>query len=356
MDVASMDREVVFERTGQLGLITLNRPKALNALTLGMIRQMQGQLDAWAEDPAVGAVLVRGAGGKAFCAGGDVLAISRAAREGDELSRIFFREEYTLNRTIKTYPKPYIALIDGITMGGGVGISEHGSHRIVGDRTLYAMPETAIGMFPDVGGTYFLPRRPGRLGQYLALTGARLKAADCLYCGVATAYVPSDRSEDLVAALSQAELRGEAAGKVDDILGDVSTDPGTPPLAAHREAIDRCFASDKAVEVFAALAAEGGDWAERTLATLKAASPLALMVTEEAIRRGASLSFEDCMTMEYRLSQSFMAGRDFHEGIRALLIDKDKSPRWQHASIEAVSDAEVEAYFAPLGENDLLFR
>ncbi len=350
-----MEPEVLFEREGQLALITVNRPKALNALTLGMIREMQAQLDAWSDDPAVGAILVRGAGEKAFCAGGDVLAISRAAREGDELSQIFFREEYTLNRTIKTYAKPYIALIDGITMGGGVGISEHGSHRIVGDRTLYAMPETAIGMFPDVGGSYFLPRLPGRLGPYLALSGARLKAADCLYSGVGTAYVPSDRTEELIAALSKADLTGQSAQGVDEVLRAFSADAGEPPLAAHRAAIDRCFASDKATEIFAALAAEGGDWAERTLATLKAASPLALMVTEEAIRRGASLSFDDCMTMEYRLSQSFMAGRDFHEGIRALLIDKDKSPRWQHASIEEVSDAEVEAYFRPLGDRDLIF-
>ena len=350
-----MESEIYFGREGRLAIITLNRPKALNSLTLHMIREMQIQLETWADDPDVGAVLLQGAGEKAFCAGGDVVAVSLAAKEGGDLTRVFFREEYILNRTMKTYNKPLLALIDGITMGGGVGISVHGSHRIVGDRTLFAMPETGIGLFPDVGGSYFLPRLPGRLGQYLALTGARLKAADCIYCGVGTDYIVEERMEAALAALANAKLGTDANAEIDDIVEGFASDVGEAPLAEYREAIDRCFASDDVAEVFAALAADGSDWAQKTLAKLTAMSPLSLLVTEEEMRRGAEMSFDDCMTMEYRLSQAFMAGHDFHEGIRALLIDKDKAPKWQHGSIHEVSPAEVEAYFAPLGDRDLIF-
>ncbi len=350
-----MESEIYFGREGRLATITLNRPKALNSLTLHMIREMQVQLETWADDPDVGAVLLRGAGEKAFCAGGDVVAVSRSAKEGGELTRVFFREEYILNRTMKTYAKPLLALIDGITMGGGVGISVHGSHRIVGDRTLFAMPETGIGLFPDVGGSYFLPRLPGRLGQYLALTGARLKAADCIYCGVGTDYIVGERMEATLTALAEAELGSEANAEIDDIIVGFASNVGDAPLAELRESIDRCFASDDVAEVFAALGADESEWAEKTLAKLEGMSPLSLLVTAEEMRRGAEMSFDDCMTMEYRLSQAFMAGHDFHEGIRALLIDKDKAPKWQHASIDDVTRAEVEAYFAPLGENDLVF-
>ena len=351
-----MESEIYFGREGRLAIITLNRPKALNSLTLHMIREMQIQLETWADDPDVGAVLLQGAGEKAFCAGGDVVAVARAAKEGGELPRVFFREEYTLNRTMEFYTKPLIALIDGITMGGGVGISVHGSHRVVGDRTLFAMPETGIGLFPDVGGSYFLPRLPGRLGQYLALTGARLKAADCIYSGVGTDYLAGERLEAALVALGQAKLGADANAEIDDIIEGSASDVGEAPLAEQREEIDRCFASDDVAEIFAALGADGSDWAQKTLAKLKAMSPLSLLVTAEEMRRGAEMSFDDCMTMEYRLSQAFMAGHDFHEGIRALLIDKDKAPKWQHASIEEVSGAEVEAYFAPLGDRDLVFN
>ena len=350
-----MESEIYFGREGRLAIITLNRPKALNSLTLHMIREMQVQLETWADDPDVGAVLLQGAGEKAFCAGGDVIAVARAAKEGGELPRVFFREEYTLNRTMEFYAKPLIALIDGITMGGGVGISVHGSHRIVGERTLFAMPETGIGLFPDVGGSYFLPRLPGRLGQYLALTGARLKAADCIYCGVGTDYIVGERMEATMTALAEAELGAEANAEIDDIIDGFASGIGETPLAEERERIDRCFASDEVSEIFAALAADGSDWAEKTLAKLQAMSPLSLLVTAEEMRRGAEMSFDDCMTMEYRLSQAFMAGHDFHEGIRALLIDKDKAPKWQHASIGEVTKAEVDAYFQPLGDQDLTF-
>ena len=351
-----MDSEIYFGREGRLAIITLNRPKALNSLTLHMIREMQIQLETWADDPDVGAVLLQGAGEKAFCAGGDVVAVARAAKEDGELPRIFFREEYILNRTMEFYTKPLIALIDGITMGGGVGISVHGSHRIVGDRTLFAMPETGIGLFPDVGGSYFLPRLPGRLGQYLALTGARLKAADCIYSGVGTDYIVGERMEAALAALAEAKLGPDANAEIDDIIEGFVSDVGEAPLAERRETIDRCFASDDVAEIFAALAADGSDWAQKTLAKLIAMSPLSLLVTAEEMRRGAEMSFDDCMTMEYRLSQAFMAGHDFHEGIRALLIDKDKAPKWQHASIHEVAPAEVEVCFAPLGDRDLTFN
>lgn len=338
--------DVLFEAQGALGLITLNRPKALNALTLDMIHAMTDQLKAWAEDQDIDAVLVHGAGERAFCAGGDVLALVQP--DNTEFVARFFRDEYRLNRMIFRYPKPYIALIDGIAMGGGVGVSVHGRVRIATERTLFAMPETGIGMFPDVGGTYFLPRLPGALGLYLGLTGARLGAADCLHAGLAEAYVPEARHGDLLSGL--ADGRG-----IEDLLGALGDDAGTPPLAELRGAIDRCFAAGSVEEVLDRLAAEGGDWADETRAGLSRMSPSALKVAFRQIRAGAALEFEECMMLEYRLSQRVVPGHDFREGVRALLVDKDMSPRWDPPSLAAVSEEAVDAVFAPLGERDLTF-
>jgi enoyl-CoA hydratase len=352
----SDEPEILFERKGPLAVVTLNRPKALNALTLGMIREMQPQMDAWAADDAVAAVVVQGAGEKSFCAGGDVRAVWQAGKEGGSLARDFFFEEYRLNRTIHVFPKPYVALIDGIVMGGGIGVSVHGSHRIAGDRTLAAMPETAIGLFPDVGGSWFLPRLPGRIGLWMALTGARLKAADAVYAGIATEYVPSDKHAELEAALAQ-ELEGAADAKaaVDAVVARFAADPGPAPLAEHREEIDRLFASDRIADILAALEADGGDWATAQLEILRGRSPTSMKVTSEQLIRGKDLSFDDCMTMEYRLSQGAMASHDFYEGIRAVLVDKDHAPTWRPATLSEVTGEMVEAWFRPLGERDLTF-
>ncbi len=359
-----MSDEISFETRGPLGLITMTRPKALNALTLAMIRLLRPQLDRWAADPAVQAVAIRGEGERAFCAGGDVRAIWTAGRDGHfspgklgHLAADFFREEYLLNRQIHRYPKPYIALIDGITMGGGVGVSIHGLVRIAGDRTLFAMPETGIGLFPDVGGSHFLPRLPGALGLYMALTGARLKAADCLYTGLATHFVGGEQEEAIIEALAAADWRRGPAG-AEAALAPLSGTPAEPgQLEPLRPAIERCFAGKDSLEaVIAALEAEGDDWANANLATIAKCSPSSTKVAFEQLRRGAALDFDACMVMEYRLSQHAMReGGDFYEGIRALVVDKDRAPKWNPASLAAVSDEQVAAWFRPLGEADLRF-
>ncbi len=338
--------DILFEAQGALGLVTLNRPKAMNALTLDMVHAMTAKLGEWADDADIKAALIQGTGEKAFCAGGDVLALVRPDNEA--FIEGFFRDEYRLNRMIFRYPKPYIALIDGIVMGGGVGVSEHGSHRIATERTLYAMPETGIGMFPDVGGAYFLPRLPGELGMYLGLTGARMKAADCLYSKVADTYLPLDRHGDL--------LEGLAKGLApDDLLAELAGDAGEAPLAAHRAAIDRCFSAASVEEIAARLEGEGGEWAEKTLAALARMSPTALKTAFRQIREGGTRDFEGCMAMEYRLSQRIVPGHDFREGVRALLVDKDMKPRWAPSALAEVTEEAIDGVFAPLPGGDLTF-
>jgi len=347
--------EILFERRGAIGLVTLNRPKALNALTLGMIRLFDPQLRAWNADPQVKAVVIQGAGEKAFCAGGDVVSLyeaGKAAREGrgdGAEVRAFFSGEYVLNRLIKRLSKPYIALIDGISMGGGVGLSVHGTHRIVTERTLFAMPETGIGLYPDVGGTYFLPRLPGQVGTWLGLTGDRLKAADLLAIGAADAFLPSAGIEALVADLAAGTPPDAAVAKAKGPAGDAT-------VAANRAAIDRCYAFDTVEAIVKALEAEGTEWAAGQLATLRRVSPTSLKVTLAAIRRGGKLDFDACMVQELRLSLACLAGDDFYEGIRAALVDKDKSPKWKPAALADVGPSDVERHFAEPAGGDLVFK
>ena len=348
--------EILYERRGAVVFVTLNRPRALNALTLEMCRAYEAELAAWAKDPEIAAVVIKGAGDRAFCAGGDVRAIWEGVRDGGSLPAEFFAAEYRMNRRVFHFPKAYIALIDGITMGGGVGISAHGSHRVATERTLFAMPETGIGLFPDVGASHFLPRLPGKLGLYLGLTGARLKAADCLYAEVATHHVESIALPELEDALVEADWFGDAADVAGAVIGRFTGDAGEPPLARQRAAIDRCFAGGSVEEILANLEAEESDWAAETLAGLKTRSPASLKITLRAICEGAQRDFDSVMTMEYRLSQACMAAPDFSEGIRALLIEKDNSPQWQPATLDAVGEDRVAAYFAPPGVLDLTFE
>ncbi len=347
--------DLLCEQRGAVVFVTLNRPRALNSLTLEMCRQFDGMLAGWAADPDVAAVVVKGAGERAFCAGGDVRAIWEGVRDGTGLPAAFFAAEYRMNRRVFHVPKAYIALIDGITMGGGVGISAHGSHRVATERTLFAMPETAIGLFPDVGASYFLPRLPGRLGLYLGLTGARLKAADCLNAEVATHTVGSADLPALEDALVEAEWSGDPTEVAGAVLERFTGDLGEPPLAAQRHTIDHCFAGDSVEEIFANLAVEKGDWAAQTLAGLERCSPTSLKITYRAIQEGARLDFDSVMAMEYRLSQACMAGHDFSEGVRAVIIDKDNAPRWQPATLEEVSEEAVAAHFGPQGLAELAF-
>ena len=346
--------DILFEVAGAVGRVTLNRPKALNALTLEMTRRLDARLIEWSADGRIGAVVIEGAGGRAFCAGGDVRALYQAmGRAGDPLPVEFYRDEYTLNHRVFAFPKPYIALIDAVVMGGGVGVSVHGSHRVATENVLFAMPETGIGLFPDVGGTHFLSRLPGALGMYLGLTGARLGAADALYCGVATHHVPRAQLGNLAAALAAAPFDGDARDAASAVIARYAADPGPPPLADHRAAIDRCFAAGSVEEIVEALATEGGAWAGKTLAALATKSPTSLKVTHRQLRAGAKLDFAAAMRLEYRLSQRFCAGHDFAEGVRAAVIDKDNAPKWRPDRLDAVTAEDVDAYFAPLGENDL---
>jgi len=348
--------DILFDVRGQVAVVTLNRPRALNALTLEMIRAFEPRLAAWAGDASVAAVMVRGAGERAFCAGGDVRTIWHDAQRGGTLAADFFRAEYRLNRAVKVFPKPYIAVIDGIAMGGGVGVSAHGSHRVVTERTQIAMPETGIGLFPDVGTTYLLPRLPGALGPYLGLTGTRLGPADALYAGVGTHFVANGTLPALEDALAATTWPGvkdrDLAGA---LLSRFAADPGPAPLAERRAAIDRCFAQDSIEAILAALHAEKCGWARATAAGLEERSPTSLKITLEALRRGATLTFDDAMTMEYRLSQACAARHDFLEGVRAALIDKDNAPRWQPDRLGSVTPELVAAHFHALGAHDLIF-
>jgi enoyl-CoA hydratase len=355
-----MNSDVLLETRGPVGLVTLNRPKALNALDLGMIRALHPALEAWARDASVKAVVIRGAGGRAFCAGGDVRAVAASlgspAPEGQEpLARAFFREEYRLNHLIHHYPKPYIALVDGISMGGGLGLSVHGSHRVVTERLVLAMPETGIGLFPDVGGGWFLPRFPGETGTYLGLTGTRGNAADAMWLGYGTQLVTHDRLDAVVDALAAADWSSAAARDVATrVLSGFSTAPGESPLRANAQAIDRCFGKDRVEDILAALEAEGTPWAEETRATLGRMSPSSLKVTLRQLRLCRGKPYDEVATVEYRLSQHVTALPDFREGIRAVLVDKDNRPKWNPPTLAEVRDADVEACFAPLGDRELV--
>jgi len=352
--------EIRLMAEGGLATIELTRPKALNALTLGMIRAMHPALDAWDLDDGVKAVIIKGEGEKAFCAGGDVRAVYRSivddlgGRGPSELSQTFFLEEYRLNHAIHALSKPYVAILDGVTMGGGVGLSIHGSHRIATERLMFAMPETAIGLFPDVGGGWFLPRLPGETGMYLALTGARLDAVGAVALGIATHYVPSARLEGLEAALATT-IGAAADGRtaINDVLERFAEVPAAAdPLSAHRDLIDRCFAATSVEAILEALgreAADGSTFAGETLAALQHKCPTSLKITFEQLRRGRAMSsLSEVLTMEYRMSQHCMAGTEFFEGIRAVLIDKDHAPKWNPFDLAGVDAALVQRHFAPV--------
>jgi enoyl-CoA hydratase len=351
----SEDQEILFEVKGAIGLVTLNRPKALNALTHEMCLALNAKLQKWEKDDRVKAVLIEGAGEKAFCAGGDIVKLYNEGKSGGDYPYHFYRDEYLLNTRIKHFPKPYIALIDGIVMGGGVGVSVHGSHRIATERTLFAMPESGIGLFPDVGGTYFLPRLEGELGMYLGLTGARLKTADSVYAGIAHQFIPTEKLLALKEALAAHEFAGDAKAEVDTILADFATDPGAAPIAETLPAINRHFSKESVPAIIESLQAEGDSdaFAVKTAESLLSKSPTSMKLTYQQLRRGAKLDFDDCMRQEFRMVNRVIAGVDFYEGTRAVVIDKDQSPKWTPATLDEVSDVEIEAYFAPLPDGEL---
>jgi enoyl-CoA hydratase len=349
-----MTDDILFERRGAAGLITLNRPQALNAVTHEMVLALRAQLDRWADDPAITRVVITAAGERAFSAGGDIRALydlGQAGRQAEALQ--FWRDEYPLNLVIMNYRKPYVALIDGLVMGGGVGVSVHGSHRVAGDRFQFAMPEVGIGFFPDVGATWFLPRMPGELGTYCGLTGERFGSADGCAAGVATHRIPSARFSALLDGLT-------GAVSVDALLAAFAEPAGGGPILAKRAVIDRLFVGDRVEDILAAFdreAASGSadaEWAAKTAAAMRKKSPLSLKLALAQVRRGKAWDFETCMRAEFRIVSRVIRGSDFYEGVRAVIVDKDNKPRWQPARLAEVSDAEVERHFAALGTEELI--
>ncbi|MFC9790148.1 enoyl-CoA hydratase/isomerase family protein [Rhodococcus sp. NPDC127528] len=338
--------EVLVERTGGVGRLTLNRPKAINALNHAMVRSMAAALLEWEADPAVHAVVVDGAGERGLCAGGDIVAIHDDAKFGRTGSREFWRDEYVLNAAIGRYPKPYVAIMDGIVMGGGVGISAHGSVRVVTERSSIAMPETGIGFVPDVGGTYLLSRTPGEIGTHVALTTGRLDAGDAIALGFADHFVPSESLAAFVAALE--------SGSVADTLAQFESPAPESPLLAQRSWIDAAYSADTVEEIVDRLQSAGVPEATKAAEQVLTKSPVALKVTLRSLRHARTLdSLEDVLNEEFRVSVAALSSHDLVEGIRAQVIDKDRNPAWSPATLADVTDADVDRYFQPLGELEL---
>lgn len=328
---------------GRVGRIRLNRPKAIHALTTQMCIDMIAALLAWRDDGEVIAVAIDHAEGRGFCAGGDVVMLRDSGAGDGRAARRFFREEYRLNHLLFTYAKPTVAFMDGIVMGGGVGISQPCRWRVATEHTRFAMPETAIGLFPDVGGGWYLSRLAGRTGQFLALTGARLDGAECKYLGLATHYVPSERLAEVKARIA------EHPDRIEGILSEAGAPPPEPRIAEHFAQINRLFESDSFEEVLAAIEADGSEWAAKELATLLTKSPQACKVSLRLLGEGArKASFADEMRQEYRVATRVVRRHDFVEGVRALLVDKDNLPNWEPATPEGVTETMLDEIFAPM--------
>ncbi len=341
-------RTVLTHVKGGRGWITLDRPKALNALTLPMIQKLQSTLKEWERDDSISEVIIQSADPKAFCAGGDIKAIYQAVQSKDvSLCDSFFREEYILNAYIYTYPKPYVSLIDGIAMGGGLGISINGSHRIVTEKAFLAMPETAIGFFTDVGATEFLNNTPGSSGLFIALTGTRLDASDALWSGLATHFVPSFHFEGLKRELEEGE-------SLMTILCKLSEMPRQKDfLIHHAQEIEQYFSKGTLLEIFEGLQRDASPFSKNIHETLQSKSPTSLAIIFNQLKIGKSLSFIDKMRMEFRISQNILHSHDFSEGVRAVLIDKDHAPRWNPSRVEDLDWKAIESYFKALGEREL---
>ena len=330
-----------------VGRIRLNRPKAIHALTTGMCEKMSEALLRWRSDPNVEVVLIDHAEGRGFCAGGDVVMLARSGNEDAEEAKRFFFAEYRLNHLLFTYSKPTIAVMDGITMGGGVGISLPCVYRVATENTRFAMPETGIGLFPDVGGGWYLPRLPGRVGEFMALTGARLDGAECHYLGLATNYVEQASLPDMIDRITK------NPGRVQGAIGAFTANPPEPKIATNLPSIAKLFASDRLEEVLAALEADGGDWATTELGTLRTKSPLSCKVSLRLLAEGSKrTSFADEMRAEYALAGRIVRTHDFREGVRALLIDKTGNPQWDPPTPEGVTDEMLDVLFAPLPETE----
>jgi enoyl-CoA hydratase len=339
-----MTSELLTSVSGRAGLLSLNKPSTIHALTLDMVHAMTRQLQAWASDDAVQAVILDHAEGRGFCSGGDINLLRQSAIGDNGVSgRAFFHDEYQLNHLMFEYQKPIVAFMDGITMGGGVGISQPARFRVATENTRFAMPETGIGLFPDVGGGWYLSRLEGRVGRYLALTGARIDGADCLAIGLATHYLPAEKLAEAKARIAEEPDRAEG------ILRSLSVSPPESKLVGHIAQINRLFAADRFEDVLAALEADGSDWAQKELAALSTKSPQTCKVSLRQLDEGAkAASFADNMKIEYRIASRVLIRPDFTEGVRAVIVDKDNAPQWNPATAQEVSDELIDAIFAPL--------
>lgn len=352
-----MSGEVLIRAEGGVGRITLTRPQALHALNTAMCAAILDAVTAWKTDPGIHLLWIdHQEGTRGFCAGGDIRMLAESGAGDAAEARAFFRTEYRMNAALEAFPKPILSVMDGVTMGGGVGLTVHGSHRVATERTLFAMPETGIGLFPDVGGGWFLPRLAGEVGTWLALTGARLKGTDVTAAGVATHFLPSELVPALAKQITSADFSVSAVGMLDEILRAMTHAVPAPSYAGHVEVINRCFAFDTAEEIAAALEADASEWAAAELASLRTKSPETVKVALRQLREGRKLeSFQDNMRMEFRIGWRKVQSHDFQEGVRAVIIDKDNAPAWSPARLEDVSEADVARYFAPLDEDELTF-
>lgn len=342
-----MTDDLLISTDRRVGRLSLNRPKAIHALNLAMCKAMIDALVAWQGDDAVEAVIIDHSEGRGFCAGGDIRMLATSGAKDGKEARAFFHTEYRLNHLLFTYAKPVVAFMDGITMGGGVGISQPAKYRVATEHTRFAMPETGIGLFPDVGGGWYLPRLEGRVGVYLALTGARLDGADCLALGLATHYLPSEK-------LAKAKDRIAAhPDRIGGILGDLSVTAQPAPITGHIDKINRLFASDTYEDILAALEADGSDWSAKELGILHGKSPQTCKVALRQLKEGGEMhDFAAQMTQEYAIGSRVVAMHDFIEGVRALIVDKDNNPKWDPPTAEAVTDDWIDAIFAPLPDNE----
>ncbi|WP_092281279.1 enoyl-CoA hydratase/isomerase family protein [Pseudomonas prosekii] len=352
----AMQNAVLAEVRNHIGHLTLNRPAGLNAITLDMVRRLQRQLDAWAEDPQVNAVVLRGAGEKAFCAGGDIRSLYDSYKNGDTLHEDFFVEEYALDLTLHHYRKPVLALMDGFVLGGGMGLVQGADLRVVTERSRLAMPEVAIGYFPDVGGSYFLSRIPGELGIYLGVSGVQIRAADALYCGLADWYLESARLGQLDELLDHLEWHETPLKDLQGALAKIAAQQlPDAPLSALRPAIDHFFGLPDVASMVEQMrevtVANSHEWAKSTADLLESRSPLAMGVTLEMLRRGRKLSLEQCFALELHLDRQWFDRGDLIEGVRALLIDKDKQPRWNPPTLQALHAEHVESFFSGFAQS-----
>jgi len=347
--------DLIVRREGAVGVIRLNRPKAINAVTLEMFRDIEKALDEFEPDPSIGLILLEGAGERGLCAGGDIRALYESSKVRGDLGKILWREEYVLNARIAKFPKPYVAFMDGIVMGGGVGLSAHGSHRVVTEKTKLAMPEVGLGFFPDVGGTWLLSRSPGEIGSYFGLTGQTMNGPDAVYAKFADAVVPSGKLAALRETLVSLRA-GVSPAEVKATIDRFATGETSGPVAALQPQIDRWFAHDRMQDILADLERDGSELAQSTLKTLNEKSPRGMVVALKLLRLArTSSSLEECLVREYRAALEVFRSDDFREGVRAAVIDKDRNPRWSPAGIEDVTPEMVAPYFAEIGADELVF-